>query len=93
MMRRVSSPVLRGGRYGDVCSLTRQYQVRFWRAAVLVRESLTLIYNGAKNIAALGLSVNQPGGPWLSCEVSSLDFVARQLTIWDILEGYEKPAS
>ncbi|NET44523.1 transposase [Okeania sp. SIO2B3] len=38
-------------------------------------------YNGAKNIAALGLSVNQPGGPWLSCEVSCLDFVPRQLTI------------
>ncbi|NES77987.1 MULTISPECIES: RNA-guided endonuclease TnpB family protein [Okeania] len=50
-------------------------------------------YNGAKNIAALGLSVNLPGGPWLSCEVSSLDFVPRQPTIWDILEGYEKPAS
>ncbi|NET47010.1 transposase [Okeania sp. SIO2B3] len=50
-------------------------------------------YNGAKNIAALGLTVNQPGGSWLSCEVSSSDFVPRQLTIWDMLEGYEKPAS
>ncbi|WP_237395885.1 transposase [Okeania sp. KiyG1] len=50
-------------------------------------------YNGAKNIAALGLSVNQPGGSWLFCQVSNLDFRPRQLTIWDILEGYKKPAS
>lgn len=45
-------------------------------------------YNGAKNIAALGLSVNQPGGSWLSCKVSNLDFIPRQLTLWDMLEGY-----
>lgn len=45
-------------------------------------------YNGANNIAALGLSVNQPGGSWLSCKVSNLDFVPRQLTLWDMLEGY-----
>jgi putative transposase len=45
-------------------------------------------YNGAKNIAALGLSVNQPGGSWLSCKVSNLDFVPKQLTLWDMLEGY-----
>jgi len=44
-------------------------------------------YNGAKKIAALGLSVNQPGGSWLSCIVSS-PYLKRQLTIWDMLEGY-----
>lgn len=45
-------------------------------------------YNGAKNIAALGLSVNQPGGSWLSCDVGNFDFTPKQLTIWDLLEGY-----
>ncbi len=44
-------------------------------------------YNGAKNIAALGLFVNQPGDFWLWCKVSNLDFVPRQLTILYILEG------
>lgn len=38
-------------------------------------------YNAAKNIAALGLSVNQPRGPWLSCDVRSLAFTPKQLTI------------
>ena len=33
----------------------RKYQVRFWRAAVLVRESLTLIVNAARNILQKGL--------------------------------------
>ncbi len=32
------------------------YQVRFWRAVALVKESLTLIYNAAINILKRGLS-------------------------------------
>ena len=32
------------------------YQVRFWRATALVRESLTLIWNGARNIMIRAMS-------------------------------------
>ncbi|WP_293153723.1 MULTISPECIES: hypothetical protein [unclassified Microcoleus] len=31
------------------------YQARFWRAATLVRESLTLIENAARNIEKVGM--------------------------------------
>jgi IS605 OrfB family transposase len=37
--------------------------------------------NGAKNISALGLSINQPGGSYLSCVLWTGKPV--QLTIWD----------
>jgi IS605 OrfB family transposase len=37
--------------------------------------------NGAKNISALGLSINQPGGSYLSCFLWTGQPV--QLTIWD----------
>jgi len=37
--------------------------------------------NGAKNISALGLSINQPGGSYLSCVLWTGQPV--QLTIWD----------
>ncbi|WP_041780092.1 hypothetical protein [Allocoleopsis franciscana] len=59
----------------------RKYQARFWRAAALVRESPTLILNGAKNISALGLSINQPGGSYLSCVLWTGQPV--ELTTWD----------
>jgi hypothetical protein len=39
----------------------RKYQARFWRAAALVRESLTLIVNAAQNILAAGLAVKVCG--------------------------------
>jgi putative transposase len=45
-------------------------------------------YNGAKNIAALGSSVNRPGGNGLFCKVTEkIEYI--QLTLWDWLRATE----
>ncbi len=42
------------------------YQVRFWRAVALVKESLTLIFNAAINILKRGLSTVGHTGTWVN---------------------------
>lgn len=39
-------------------------------------------YNGAKNIAALGLSINQPGGSGLACRLKTGDVRYFQLSLF-----------
>ena len=44
-------------------------------------------FNGANVIKRLGLSVNQPGGSYLSCELSrKVEYF--QLSLFDMVQGY-----
>ncbi|HEY9614653.1 MAG TPA: hypothetical protein V6C93_35265, partial [Allocoleopsis sp.] len=68
----------------------RKYQARFWRAAALVRESPTLIFNGANNIALVGLFINQPRGTGLSCKLNrTIEYV--QLNLFGDFRATENP--
>ena len=50
-------------------------------------------YNGAKNIAALGLSINQPGGSSLVCKLSNGNVEYFQLSLFDYNLGLLKTRS
>ncbi len=79
----LTSPVsLRSGMKGN-------FHVPFWRAAALVRESLTLIWNAARNILEKGLSTAGHAGTNASGETDL--YLSGEIPLSKSTRGKRKP--